>query len=181
MVNVYRRSLSSAPTNENRSSQVIETTQGLRRPRFSFFIFTCQNSPGSEDPSPLERETCNLISTANHNRYLSAVESLILMRSIKGRESFLGLRGQCSAAPQWPGYRPAQSTRQHSCVKKIVARVRRIFGRTISPYFLGTLRRTLSTILRRLHYNVCIDHPCSGGLSGVHLQGTQVRRKVPKK
>ena len=49
--NVYRRSLSSDLEAENRSLQTRDP-QGLRRPRFSFFIFTCQTARRQKSPSP---------------------------------------------------------------------------------------------------------------------------------
>ena len=97
-VNVYRRSLSSTLENRKPKPSGIRETQGLRRPRFSFFIFTCQTA---RDPRiPLSRaESSNILhSTANNNRLVSAVESLIKVRSIKGANACLGLVGQCSAA-----------------------------------------------------------------------------------
>jgi hypothetical protein len=55
-VNVYRRSLSSSLGTENPGpkTQVSSNrdSQGLRRPRFSFFIFTCQTARGPKTPFP---------------------------------------------------------------------------------------------------------------------------------
>jgi hypothetical protein len=39
--------------NESRSSQAFRETQGLRRPRFSFFIFTCQTARDPTTPHPI--------------------------------------------------------------------------------------------------------------------------------
>ena len=86
------------PEAKSRSLQVSRETQGLRRPRFSFFIFTCQTARGPGTPLSRAESSDTLHSTANHNRLVSAVESLIKVRSIKGAKACLGLGGQCSAA-----------------------------------------------------------------------------------
>ena len=73
--------------------------QGLRRPRFSFFIFTCQTARDRWDPTlPLLEGSRKPHPTTNNNRLLSAVESLIVMRSLRGAKRCVGLGGQCIAA-----------------------------------------------------------------------------------
>src|SRR5258708_19017193 len=52
-VNVYRRSLSSGPNTSILAYSSNRGPQGLRRPRFSFFIFTCQTARDPRDPSPI--------------------------------------------------------------------------------------------------------------------------------
>ena len=88
---------------QNRSF-VMRDPQGLRRPRFSFFIFTCQTARDPKNPN-----SRSLLPTTNNNRQLSAADSLIVVRSFKGTTPCLDL-GQDSAAPEWAGYRPAQRT-----------------------------------------------------------------------
>src|ERR1700709_2635056 len=51
-VNVYRRSLSSGPNTSILAYSSNRGPQGLPRPRFSFFIFTCQTARGSKTPLP---------------------------------------------------------------------------------------------------------------------------------
>src|SRR4051794_26068891 len=65
---------------------------------FLFLHLHLSNSPGSENPSPFLGSSDALLSTANDNRLVSAVDSLIKMRSIEGATACLGLGGQCSAA-----------------------------------------------------------------------------------
>src|SRR5260370_15903656 len=52
-VNVYRRSLSSSLNTRRPKSSSNRDSQGLRRPRFSFFIFTCQTARGPKTPVPI--------------------------------------------------------------------------------------------------------------------------------
>src|SRR5664280_1303221 len=51
-VNVFRRSLSSSLATRKPKSSSNRDSQGLRRPRFSFFIFTCQTARGPKTPLP---------------------------------------------------------------------------------------------------------------------------------
>jgi hypothetical protein len=57
--------------------------------------------------------------TTNNNRLLSAVESLIVMRSLRGAKRCVGLGGQMHRRAQWPGYRPARSGLSTPIVKKL--------------------------------------------------------------
>ena len=119
-VNVYRRSLSSGPNTSILAYSSNRGPQGLRRPRFSFFIFTCQTARDPRIPLSRAESSDTLHSTANHNRLVSAVESLIKVRSIKGANACLGLVGQCSAAlsgrvissPDRPCQRPLSTNRR---------------------------------------------------------------------
>ena len=96
-VNVYRRSLSSSLYSRKPRVFVSRDSQGLRRPRFSFFIFTCQTARGPKTPLPSLEGSLNPHSTANDNRLVSAVDSLILVRSLQARKLALA-KGQDSAA-----------------------------------------------------------------------------------
>ena len=118
-VNVYRRSLSSGPNTSILAYSSNRGPQGLRRPRFSFFIFTCQTARGSKTPLPSPGASISGIllpagrsfdphSTANDNRLLSAVDSLILMRSFTGTTPCLG-QGPKQRRAQWPVYKPPRS------------------------------------------------------------------------
>jgi hypothetical protein len=139
--NVYRRSLSSTLENRKPKPPVFRETQGLRRPRFSFFIFTCQTARGPRTPLSRAESSDTLHSTAKHNRLVSAVESLIKVRSIKGANACLGLVGQCSAALSGRGYKLARSALSTVIVNKSSHHVQ-IFAVRKSPRFFGALRRT---------------------------------------
>ena len=125
------------PKDENRSFQVFETTQGLRRPRFSFFIFTCQTARDRRDPTlPLLEGSRRPHPTTNNNRLLSAVKSLIVMRSLRGAKRCVGLGGQCIAALSGrvigPPDRGCQRPSSRNC------RIARKFFQTPrSPYVSG--------------------------------------------
>jgi hypothetical protein len=75
----------------------IRDPQGLRRPRFSFFIFTCQTA-WVRRPAPTLKGSFQSHPTTNNNRQLSAVYSLISMRNFAGHKTLRWPRGQCSAA-----------------------------------------------------------------------------------
>ena len=137
--NVYRRSLSSSPDLRKRKGFHDRDSQGLRRPRFSFFIFTCQTARG-QNPSPTYWSTQSPISTANDNRRLSAVDSLILMRSFTGTKTCLG-RGPRQRRAQWAGYRPARSSLSTVDVNKSSHHAA-LFSAARRPRFLRTSRRT---------------------------------------
>src|SRR5689334_19690879 len=100
--NVYRRSLSSGPDLRKLWVFVPRDPQGLRRPRFSFFIFTCQTARG-RNPSPyIKGGPRPPHSTANDNRLLSAVVALIKVRSLTGAEARLD-QGPKQRRAQWSG------------------------------------------------------------------------------
>ena len=119
-INVYRRSLSSSLNTQEPKLSSDRDSQGLRRPRFSFFIFTCQTARGPETPLPsLGASISGTLlplgellrrphSTANDNRLASAVDSLILVRSFTGTKTCLG-QGPRQRRAQWAGYKPARS------------------------------------------------------------------------
>ena len=144
-VNVYRRSLSSSlncsktqvlklKSSSNRDSQ------GLRRPRFSFFIFTCQTARGPKTPLPSLEGSRRPHSTANDNRLASAVDSLILVRSLTGTKTCLG-QGPRQRRAQWAVYKPAQSSLSTPVVNKSSHHTENFRGPENSR-LLRTLRRT---------------------------------------
>jgi len=116
-VNVYRRSLSSSLNTRRPKSSSNRDSQGLRRPRFSFFIFTCQTARGPKTPLPPLGASEDSHSTANDNRLLSAVDSLILVRSFTGTKTCLG-QGPRQRRAQWAVYKPARSSLSTVVVNK---------------------------------------------------------------
>jgi hypothetical protein len=139
-INVYRRSLSSSLNTRKPKPSSNRGSQGLRRPRFSFFIFTCQTARGSKTPLPSLEGSPSPHSTANDNRLPSAVDSLISMRSFTGTKTCLGQEPrQCRA--QWAVYKPARSSLSTVVVNKSSHR-RRESCITEKPRFLRTSRRT---------------------------------------
>src|SRR6202030_1478949 len=79
-------------------------------------------------------------STANDNRWLSAVDSLILVRSFTGTKTCLG-QGPRQRRAQWPGYKPARSALSTVVVNKSSHQE----GESCTAQksrSLGTLRRT---------------------------------------
>ena len=115
-------------------------SQGLRRPRFSFFIFTCQTARGPKTPLPFLEGSGSPHSTANDNRLLSAVDSLILVRSFTGTNTCLG-QGPMQRRAQWAVYRPARSALSTAVVNK--SSHHRGESRVAKKgRFFGALRRT---------------------------------------
>ena len=99
-VNVYRRSLSSGPNTSILAYLSNRGPQGLRRPRFSFFIFTCQTARDRWDPTPplLEGSARPSFRRQITTDCYRLFESLIVMRSLRGAKRCVGLGGQCIAA-----------------------------------------------------------------------------------
>ena len=138
-VNVYRRSLSSSLNTQKPKSSSNRDSQGLRRPRFSFFIFTCQTARGPKTPLPslgashfgnspsLGKPSEDPHSTANDNRWLSAVDSLILVRSFTGTKTCLG-QGPRQRRAQWAVYKPAQSA-----LSTVLSTNRRTIEQNLAP------------------------------------------------
>ena len=142
-VNVYRRSLSSGPNTSILAYSSNRGPQGLRRPRFSFFIFTCQTARDRWDPTlPLlegsARPSLRRQITTDCYRLL---ESLTVMRSFTGTNRCRWPQGPMHRRAQWPGYRPALSDLSTAIVNKLSHHVEEIFGAKKSLY-LGPLRRT---------------------------------------
>ena len=142
-VNVYRRSLSSGPNTSILAYSSNRGPQGLRRPRFSFFIFTCQTARDPRDPpfhcwkAPLTHLLGRQITTD----WYRLLESLTVMRSYTGTNRCRWPQGPMHRRAQWPGYRPALSDLSTAIVNKLSHRVEEIFGAKKSLY-LGPLRRT---------------------------------------
>ena len=118
--------------------------QGLRRPRFSVFIFTCQTARDPKTPLPLQgafspkssKEAFRTPhSTTNDNRLLPAVESLISVRSFAGTKTCFG-RGPMQRRAQWAVYSPAQSALSTPDVNKSSHRVEN-FESAVSPDLWG--------------------------------------------
>src|SRR5689334_23914981 len=88
--NVYRRSLRPAPNVENRSFQVFETRKDSTV-HVSLSSSSLVKQPGVRKPQlPKRGGPYNPHSTANDNRLSSAVDSLIIMRSLTGTTNCLG-------------------------------------------------------------------------------------------
>jgi hypothetical protein len=128
--NVYRRSLSSGP--EQLKTEVSKYPRPARTPpsTFLFLHLHLSNSPG-QTPHSHSWESRKPHSTTNDNRRLSAVDSLIIMRSFTGTTTCLG-RGPMQCRAQWPGYRPAQSMLSTAVVNKSSHHVK-IFALRRSP------------------------------------------------
>ena len=103
--------------NENARFSKARDPQGLRRPRFSFFIFTCQTARDPKTPLPWPGGPQNPVSTANDNRFASAVTSLIKERSFTGAKTCLG-HGPRQRRAQWAVYKPARSALSTVVVNK---------------------------------------------------------------
>jgi hypothetical protein len=134
-VNVYRRSLSSSLNTQkpklfwNLNLQAIETRKDSAV-HVSLSSSSLVKQPGSErTPSPIAGKVPSLEpssrreafrrphSTTNDNRLLSAVGSLILVRSFTGTNTCLG-QGPRQRRAQWAVYKPAQSSLSTVVVNK---------------------------------------------------------------
>jgi hypothetical protein len=124
-------------------TEVSKYSRSARTPpsTFLFLHLYLSNSPGSENPnSPTRGGSGRPHSTANDNRWVSAVDSLISMRSFTGTKTCLGQEPrQCRA--QWSGYKPAQSALSTPVVNKSSHRERESHTTKKSRY-LRALRRT---------------------------------------
>ena len=138
--NVDRRSLSSSPDQRKREVFMFRDSQGLRRPRFSFFIFTCQTARGPKTPLPLKGVCKDPFRRQMTTDWLSAVDSLIIMRSFTGTKTCLG-RGPRQRRAQWSVYRPARSSLSTVDVNKSSHRAA-LFSAAKKPRFLRASRRT---------------------------------------
>jgi hypothetical protein len=121
-VNVYRRSLSSSLNRLktqalNLSLQVIETRKDSAV-HVSLSSSSLVKQPGVQKPPlpPLGASEASH-STANDNRLLSAVDSLILVRSFTGTKTCLG-QGPRQRRAQWAVYKPARSSLSTVVVNK---------------------------------------------------------------
>jgi hypothetical protein len=129
-----------ASKDENRSFQVFETRKDLAV-HVSLSSSSLVKQPGAREPLSHRWEHREVIHpTTNNNRYLSAVDSLILVRSFTGADTCLGL-GPKQRRAQWAVYKPAGSALSTPVVNKSSHRPRE--SRTAKKScFLGTLRRT---------------------------------------
>jgi hypothetical protein len=105
------------PKDENRSFQVFET-----RKDFAVHVSLSSSSlvkqPGVRKPlSHCWEHHEDIHSTANDNRLLSAVDSLISVRSFTGTKTCLGL-GPRQRRAQWAVYKPARSALSTPVVNK---------------------------------------------------------------
>ena len=130
--------------------------QGLRRPRFSFFIFTCQTARSRSSIPHLKRAGCLHLPTANSNRKRSAGATLIAMESIKDASTCRG-RGPRRCRAQWPGYRPAPSGLSTPVVNKS-SHGGKESPAAKKPLFFRGSRRTQAIILRRSGAVPCRSH-----------------------
>ena len=106
--NVYRRSLSSDPDQRKHEVFVSRDPQGLRRPRFSFFIFTCQTARDPKAPLPWPGGPETLL----RRQMTTDLHRLLIHSSKRGasraRKHALAC-GPMQRRAQWSGYRPARS------------------------------------------------------------------------
>jgi hypothetical protein len=108
-------------------------SQGLRRPRFSFFILTCQTAQGSQPHFHQKEGLSRSHSTTNHNRWLSAVYPLILVWSFTGAETSQ-TQGPRRRRAQWSVYKPTPGSLSTPDVNKSSHPAEESFG-TGSPDF----------------------------------------------
>jgi hypothetical protein len=128
------------PKDENRSFQVFETRKDSAV-HVSLSSSSLVKQPGIRRTLSHLRECREgTHSTANDNRLLSAVDSLISVRSFTGTNTCLG-RGPRQCRAQWPVYKPARSTLSTPVVNKSSHRPRESCDAKKSR-FLRTLRRT---------------------------------------
>jgi hypothetical protein len=85
--------------------------QGLRRPRFSFFLFTCQTARGRSRPLPFEKPKSHRSSSLRSG---PEAFSLISVRSFRGAPS---RRGERRAV--WAYIGPARFQCQHPAPKNV--------------------------------------------------------------
>jgi hypothetical protein len=128
-----------APKDENRSFQLFETRKDSAV-HVSLSSSSLVKQPGIRRTHLPLKGALQTHSTTNNNRLLSAVDSLIVMRSIRGTTTRVGQEPKQRRA-QWPGYRPARSGLSTPVVNKSSHPPRESCAARKS-LFLGTLRRT---------------------------------------
>jgi hypothetical protein len=108
----------SLPELKSRSSQVFRETQGLRRPRFSFFIFTCQTARDLEVPTFLRGRVPTPLPAMNEPQS-TYVDCCVTQQ---GEEHQWRVRSPWSVTrrrrAQWSGYRPPRSGLSTAIVNK---------------------------------------------------------------
>ena len=128
------------PKDESLSLQVFETRKDSAV-HVSLSSSSLVKQPGVRKPhSHLWEGREDTHSTANNNRLLSAVESLISVRSFTGTNTCLG-RGPRQCRAQWSIYKPARSALSTPVVNKSSHPPPESCTAKKSRY-LGTLRRT---------------------------------------
>ena len=134
---------------------------------FLFLHLHLSNSPGFENPSPSEGAAPH--STANDNRFLPAVDSLISVRSLQARTNALA-EGQCSAALSGRFIGPP-----HRRCQRLMSTNRRIAPRILSrpqaPLFSG-----FCAVLEPQSYDVLTYL----GIESLHTSWGSRAVKVPK-
>src|SRR5438105_748837 len=149
---------------------------------FLFLHLHLSNSPGSENPHPHRQESSisgarprreafrRPHSTANDNRWLSAVDSLILVRSFTGTKTCLG-QGPRQRRAQWAVYKPAQSALSTVVVNKSSHHPWNLYCEEVSIFrhFAPYLSHNPATFSRRIG----IESPdASGGCRRlIYLRG----------
>jgi hypothetical protein len=128
------------PFNENLRFSLLRDSQGLRRPRFSFFIFTCQTARGGKTPLPLMGVCETPFRRQMTTDWISVVDSLIKMRSFTGTKTVLA-EGQGSAALSGSVYKPGPSSLSTVDVNKS-SHLAALFWATKKPRLLRTSCRT---------------------------------------
>ena len=126
---------------KSRSSQVVREAQGLRRPRFSFFIFTCQTARDQEAPTFQRGRVPTPLPTMDELQS-TYVDCCVTQQ---GEEHQWRVRSPWSVTrrrrAQWSGYRPSPSDLSTAFVKKMSYGVEEFLDPKKSRY-LGPLRRT---------------------------------------
>jgi hypothetical protein len=115
---VYRRSLSSPPRTQKPKLFSIREAQGLRRPRFSFFIFTCQTARDQEAPTFQRGRVPTPLPTMDELQS-TYVDCCVTQQ---GEEHQWRVRSPWSVTrrrrAQWSGYRPHPSGLSTTIVRK---------------------------------------------------------------
>ena len=103
---------------KSRSSQVFREAQGLRRPRFSFFIFTCQTARDQEAPTFQSGRVPTPLPAMNELQS-TYVDCCVTQQ---GEEHQWRVRSPWSVTrrrrAQWSGYRPHPSELSTTIVRK---------------------------------------------------------------
>jgi hypothetical protein len=137
--NVYRRSLSSSPDQSNPKVFMLKTRKDSAV-HVSLSSSSLVKQPGAKTPLPLMGVCEDPFRRQMTTDWISAVDSLIIMRSFTGTKTCLG-RGPRQRRAQWAGYRPARSSLSTVDVNKS-SHQGSFFSVARKPRFLRTWRRT---------------------------------------